>query len=109
MVDEVLDLLCIVAGCGEGYDAGLAVAVFAGNNIIGNCNMSSKDGVYEALYNDGIESQCQKVVYTGLAVAIDTCDAAICCSEGSGITAGDLVEISVCYLFDFVAHFIFSF
>ena len=92
MVDEVLDLLCIVAGCGEGYDAGLAVAVFAGNNIVCNCNMSSKDGVYKALYNNRIESQCQKVVNTGLAVAIDTCDAAICCSEGSGKIAGDFPE-----------------
>ena len=79
MVDEVLDLLGIVAGCSESYDTCLAVAVFAVDNIVGDRNMACKDGVYEALNNDGIKTHCEKVVNTGLAVAVDACDAAVSC------------------------------
>ncbi len=109
MVDEVLDLLSIVAGCGESYDAGLAVAVLAVDNIIGDLDMACKDGVYESLHNDGIEAECEEVVDTGLAIAIGSCDACICCSQGSGHTAGNSIQFIISDFFDFVAHFKISF
>ena len=109
MVDEILDLLGVVAGCGKGVHTSLTVAVLARDNIVGDLDMAGKDAVHEALDNDGIESECEKIVDTGLAVAIGSGDAGICSSQGSGHTAGYCVKIRICYFFDFVAHFKISF
>ena len=105
MVDEGLDLLGIVAGCGECVHAGLAVAVFAVDNIICDLDMAGKDAVYKALDNNGIEAECEKVVDTGLAIAVGAGDAGVSCSQGSGHTTGNCIKICICDFFDFVAHF----
>ena len=109
MVDEGLDLLGIVAGCGECVHTGLPVAVFAVDNIICDLDMAGEDAVYEALYNNRIEAECEKVVDTGLAIAVGAGDAGVSCFKGSGHATGNCIKICICYFFDFVAHFLISF